>query len=150
MSIRSQVMAALVIRLKTITTGNGYAVSIGSKVFQWRKFPVTKNDTPCLLVFDGKVEREYVTDEFGSQVGMVRNRLEVQIEGWSTAAVTDAEARNLEADIAACVHANETLDGLVDKIEIPESEIALEQYESVTGAVRLVLHIIYNSDRNVI
>ena len=144
---RQTIITALAAQLATITTANHYATEAGSNVFVWRKYPVAPADCPCLVVSDTDLAREYVTNEFRAYVGMVRNSLTVEIVAITSGAVTDVEARSMEKDIITCIHANESLGGIVESIEVTASSLVLEQYETVVGAVKVTAAIVYSTER---
>jgi hypothetical protein len=52
MSKRQDIVTAVMARMATITTGNGYASNVGQKVFEWQLKPVNASDLPCILVSD--------------------------------------------------------------------------------------------------
>jgi hypothetical protein len=142
-SIRQQIMDALATRLATITTANGYQTSAGSKVFVWRKHPVTPAEVPCLLVQDTDLARDY-----NRLVGQAENRLTVEIVAAAKGSTTAAEARAIEADIVKCLAGWETAGGLADWLLVEKTALVMEQHEEMVGAAQITVAIAYTTERN--
>lgn len=143
-SRRQQIIDALAIRLHTITLVNGYATNAGVNVFVWRKHPVTPAETPCLLVQDGELNREY-----GVTIAKVKNTLTCNILALTvdSKASTPELARMMEEDIVKCMATWDTAGGLADRLLVTKSSPSMEQHEQMVGMVQITVEIVYTCDR---
>ncbi|MDD3814429.1 MAG: hypothetical protein PHZ02_07260 [Desulfocapsaceae bacterium] len=142
-TLRQQIITALEDRLKTITVANGYATGVGVSVFIWRKHPVTASETPCLLVQDGLVSREY-----GVTINKVKNTLTCDILAVASSNATTDDARKMEADLVKCLAAWDTAGGLADRLLLTRSTPVMEQHEKMVGMVHVTVEIVYTTDRD--
>jgi hypothetical protein len=145
-TIRQQIVDALVGRLKTITTANGYASDIGGNVYSWFPENLSTEVLPLLMVND---LGDTLTDSGQDQI---EHSLRIQIEGHIAAGTTTDQAiRSLIGDIAKVVMdpQDRTLGGLCDTMQLLDGgTIQLEQQaEQTVGAATLALGVTYRTDR---
>lgn len=147
-SIRQNIITFLTASLAQIRTRNGYSTDAGATVLVWRSLNDTAEKVPCLLLKDTELTREYVTDAFGSDLGMVRNRLSVGIVAMASGATTAEQARAMELDLIQCLHADASMGGLAESVQITRSDLHLERFDTVVGGLSLSVAITYQSERN--
>jgi hypothetical protein len=111
--IRTQIVAVLDARLKSITTANGYETNAGNNVFAWRdteRKPMAASELPCVLYRD----REGVEEE--ETVGGIDHTLNVEMELF---AATAATLRQLRADAIRCIGTDLQFSTLADQATPP-------------------------------
>ena len=143
-SKRQQITDALVVKLATILTANGYQTDVGASVFTWRRHPLTADEVPCLVVADIDLNRDYS----GSSIGQVNNVLTLKVAGFASSSTTLADARKIEEDIVAAIGDWETAGGLANWVQVESSFMVMEQHEGVIGAVEVTISATYATDRN--
>ncbi len=147
MTLRHQITEALKTRLQTITVAGGYATGAGASVFVWRKTPITAPETPCLLVNDSELARDYAAPGY---IGQVKNTLTCSLLAVAvdSKAATPALARLMEGDIVKCLAGWETAGGLAVSVLVTRSAPTMEQHDQLVGMVALTVEIIYSSARD--
>lgn len=145
MSQRGVIIAALVARLQSITAANGYATAIGAKVYRWRQSALPESGTPCILINDTEISRDY-----SAAMGSARNSLTVMVTGLLSGSATVADAEKLEGDLYKCLHGYETAGGTASSLRVEKSSIDIEQHENIGGGVTATLIIDYDTPRGAI
>ena len=146
-TIRHQIVAALVVRLKTITVANGYNSDAGLTVYSWHPENRQVETLPMLVLND-------VADTL-SDAGRdkLQHSLRVDITGMMRggATTTITMLRNLIGDIARAVMDPEdrTMGNVCDTMQFVDGGgIQLEQTtEEVVGSVAMTLMISFVTDR---
>lgn len=139
--IRDSILEAVVARLKTITTGNGYNLNIGDNVFRARR----RDDTsllPMIVVWDAS---ETTSREFGNRVATLSIGVEVIVE------YTDddgpSEILNLAiADILTCMFSQTgTLRDITDDIVETTNNTAFPEAGKKVSGMQVGFQIKYTT-----
>ena len=145
-TVRQQIVSAMVTRLKTLTTANGYASNAGALVFSQFPEGLQIEDWPCLLISD---RSETITPSGRSQI---EHRLSITVQGLiASGTTTDQACRQLIGDIVECLMDPEdrTMSDVCDTLQ-PDSggEIEVEQQTDKTvGSVALSFAATYRTNR---
>lgn len=147
MTKRHAIIDALVVRLKTLTTANGYSSNAGFAVYDWHPENLQAATVPMLNVMD---RAETVEDLGGGD--RTEHKLSVDVTGnVSNGVNTISDARALLGDIAKCLMSptDRTLGGACDSISMSDGgTIQLEQATDGTRAsVSLSLSVLYRTTR---
>lgn len=149
-SIREKIMAAVVARLETVTTANGYETDLGSSVWLWRDFDSAPFPEGVLEGVSVKDMRADSSGE-GERLGTTRHDLEVTIEGAtiSTSSVRDKRARKMLADCIKAIGTDRywTVSGtrLAWDTRVNSHSIDVKQGGEVLGGFQLVITIMYRT-----
>lgn len=130
-TIRAQIVAAIIAKLKTITTANGYKTELGSKVYEWGAPRLGAEDLPAAIVRDD-------TEDLVSEYSNARHEfiLTVEIEVLTADAATAASiraARDFITDVYKALGQDITLGGLALDIKPIGNELAHEKAEKTVG-----------------
>jgi len=141
-SIRQQIMAAFITRMKTITTANGYTINLGTDVREWRAASIEASELPFMVVRD-------VTDTMPevSTGGRRDHQLEVEIDVLFASSTSVKDARNIVADIAAAIGTDETFGSLAYNTDLVSASLELEQTDKIYTGAQVALVIMYRSER---
>lgn len=129
--IREQIWDAMVTRLLTVTTGNGYEQTV-TKVYRPEK--ETVNEYPCFVLHDdGTEKKRHLRLAFEDRI---KFRLEAHVEKGSDSERMDACSKLL-ADGQKALMGDETLGGLARKIFLDSDtpEIAEPSENVATAAI---------------
>ena len=96
-SKRQQVVDALVTRLETISTVNGFETNAGTNVFQWRGYDIPDNKRPAIDVRDSEQTLETEAGEAD------RHTLVVEINCFAAGADSPADIRKIMADVVKAI-----------------------------------------------
>lgn len=102
-SIEQRIINAIVVRMKTILTANGYVTGIGARVEDSRS-RWDQNELPAVSVFDGPVEPADGHDNAIMQIRLMPVAIRVFFETGDTATVDAALARNVIKDIYRAIN----------------------------------------------
>lgn len=147
MTIRANIVDALMARLKSLTTANGYNSNAGVRVYSWfpENLQLPTDQVPCLGVRDTSESIEEMREH-------TEHRLSLDVVGVvSDGEATDVAARSLLGDIVKCLMepTDRTLGGQCDSIAMTDGgTIQLEQTTDGTRAsVSLSLAATYRTQR---
>ncbi|HUX58125.1 MAG TPA: hypothetical protein VMV77_14200 [Bacteroidales bacterium] len=140
-SIRQQIIDEVIDQLETITIENGYKTDAGKSIYEWRKFPVNKNETPCLIVADPECE---ITEEEGS---IHDHRLTIEIGIIESGADTSGSLRELIADVckAIGIGARENWNDLAYDTEPGGDSTDIEHRDRIYGDTSFKIIICYRT-----
>jgi len=146
MTIRERIVSALVARLKTLTTANGYASNAGSNVYWWYPESLQVEAIPTLVIRDAG---DSITP---SGRNLCEHSLRIEVNGFISDGVNTAGAcQDLIGDIVAVVMDPEdrTLSDVCDTLTFTDGgSIQLDQQTDKTvGSVSLALSATYKTDR---
>lgn len=113
MTGRSQILAALQAALQQITTANGYATDLYSRVFIDRDLerqPLAITEIPCIVVGDGPADTTVELYPGHS------HRLSVELLSFTTGSGSTDQARELVQDALTALGVDDTLGGLCIEI----------------------------------
>lgn len=99
-SLRQKIVAAIVTRMRTILTANGYATNIGSNVYDWRT-QFHEDELPAVSVCD--LTAETVTPDGVSNPRRVAHLLGVQIRIHAVRDETPDNIRRMIADVTRAI-----------------------------------------------
>lgn len=140
-SIRQQIVAAVVTRLKTITTANGYNTEVGaSNVSDWLTASASQSDTVTVSVEDADERSEQIVSSV--QLHELDVKIAAGIRGGANA---PQDARNLLADFHKCIGVDRTWGGLAQDTLPGESRLQAEQADKKIGLVELTVTIKYRT-----
>lgn len=134
---REQVVAALVNKLATITTANGYSTNFGGRVYVWHDYELAAASCPCLLVND----TEEQTADYQSNGEVLL--LTVELTMVAAKGCTPAQARAMITDLRRCLPVSEQLGGLVSWSKIAAVRLTMAQHDQVVAAVAAELTFRY-------
>ena len=145
-SIRQDIVDALVVRLKTLRTANGYSSNAGLTVYSWHPENLQLETIPALVIND---IGDTLTPSGRDQI---EHTLRIEIHGFIAAGeTTDRACRELLRDIIVAVLDPEdrTLGGVCDAVQATDGgNIQIEQQTDKTvGSVTLALSVNYRTDR---
>jgi hypothetical protein len=142
MSIRQQIIDAVVARMKTILTTNGYITNVGEHVWEWKTTPYGPKDRPGLSV------REPVTNVTAQCDAYVDWAMELEIEIVAEdAALTAAQLRSMKEDIYKAIGTDEYWGNLAARTHPVSDEAELVQEDTVLGAGLVKIKILYKTPR---
>jgi hypothetical protein len=138
MSRRQQILEAVVTRLKTITTNNGYLLQIGTKVFDWKLNPLLPADLPAIEVRDREAPMELI-----NLAGGMSHQLNMDIIIIASGITAAATARKGLEDIVKALQVDRTFGGLV-QVYLPKStSIEMQQDEQLLAAGQFTCELQY-------
>jgi len=139
---REQVMAAVIDRMKTIRTANGYLTDIGKNVFRWRMTPLNEGEVPGMSVRDPRrtVLRRY-SDSLRDY------QLTVEMEAVSApGSLTDSDLNNTLQDLyRAFLEVDPTFGGLVFSAEPDSDEKTFDHQAQKFGSAICRFNLTYRS-----
>jgi hypothetical protein len=141
MSKRQDILDAVVTRLKTITTANGYNLAICSKVYDWRLTPVKPEDLPAIEVRDGDALIEMTTMDGG-----LSHSLQIKIVVLASGITAAATARKGLADISRAIGTDPWFGTLVQSFTPESTGIELLQEENILAAGQYSCTLMYYTD----
>ncbi len=115
-SVRQQVIDAIITRIKTITTANGYETDVGNSVFEWHTTDFAEADLPVIDVRDTSESVEVIG-------GHHANTLNVEVEVKTLGIAGDTEIRDIIADISKAIGTDTSLGSLVQNTRPVNNEI---------------------------
>lgn len=137
-STRQQIVDALETVFKTITTANGYTLQIGSKVYPWRKTPLSITDLPAICFWDGEADVNRETLE-----GTTSHRLHVTAALFCESKTTASQARAGINDMFKALNTDSTFGGLVQVFWPTSHDITMEVDGDICGAGRIEFALTY-------
>lgn len=141
-SVRQQIIDAVETRLKTITTANGYATQIGSKVYVWRKSPLANTELPAVLVQDMAAQ---VDEEI---IGQFTHRLAVRCAVFTSSATSPAQARAALNDLVTALFTDPFWSGLAEGgTTVASHDIMVEHDNNLVCAASVDIDIVYRTAR---
>lgn len=99
-SLRQKIVDAIIVRMSSILTTNGYVTNIGSNVHDWRT-QLHEDELPAVSVCD--LTAEIVTPDGVSNPRRVAHRLGVQIRIHAVRNETPANIRAMIADVTRAI-----------------------------------------------
>lgn len=135
---RQSIVDAVVARLKTITTANGYTLNIGSRVYDWRMNPARPAELPIIELRDGDAPIEIVNMDCDQS-----HRLHIDIVVMTSGSDAASKARSGLQDVSRAIHTDITFSGLA-KVFMPESTaLEVQQDEQTLAAGRYSFSLTY-------
>ncbi len=136
-SVRQLIVDALIARLQTITTINGYETELGSNITEWRTEEWQESDLPGCDVRD--------PDESTEVKGQHHyNTINFEIEAKVQSATAPDVVRDVIADINKAIGTDPTFGGLAYNVTPVENEsIDFEKKDKSFGGVTMKLEISY-------
>lgn len=154
-SVRSKIVAAVMARMQTITTGNGYQTDIGDNVNDWRT-QYQEDELPAVSVCD--LEAASVVPAGASDPQHTIWLMPVQIRIYAKRGATPANIRKMITDVNAAIRTDDRWKvngvGLV-MISRPEREgflIPDDSFEVIGGVVEFTVQYLtekFNTERKV-
>jgi len=113
-------VTAVIARLETILTANGYETDAGTNVFEWRDAPLAETELPAVVVRDTDDAAELTAGETNHEF-----TIELDIFAIGTATLDAAEvSRKVVADVVKAMGVDFTFGGLThNMIHLGESAI---------------------------
>lgn len=143
-SIRQQIMDALVVRLRTILTADGYETNLGLNITEWRTTDVQVSELTSNPVADVRDVSESVVISGGNEI----HSLEVEITAYVLGSTMQTGTRDVIADIDAAIGTDPTFDGLVQKLPpVGNESVRTEQKDRKVGSVDINLTLDYVTGR---
>lgn len=143
--LRQQILDAVVTRLNTITTSNGYNLQIGAKVYDWRMNPIAPAGLPAIEVRDKAVTTELTTLD-----GAASHRLALEIVVLAAGKTAPAVVRQGLQDIHTALHTDRTFGGLVDSFTPDGTDIDVQSDEDLLAAGQYSCSMTYYTAAGVI
>lgn len=139
MTTRQQIINAVIARLQTITTGNGYSADLGSNIFEWPALNISKNKLPAAIVSDPVDQyKEYWSSNH------VDRDLRVEIE--LIAKGTPDIARELAGDVLRAIGTDYTFGGLAMETEPVSIELDVKEEEYLFSGASIALTVKYRTE----
>lgn len=138
---RQNILDAVVARLKTITTANGYNLAIGSKVYDWRLSPLQPADLPAIEVRDTEGQIELY-----DLAGGLIHRLNVIIVVLASGITAAATVRKGLQDISRAMYVDRTFGGKVKTFVPLSAAIEMQQEENLLAAGQYTCSMTYYTD----
>lgn len=135
-TLRQQIVDAIIARLQTINTANGYATDIGERVEDWpRRFEEAELAELTSGAALGVCDLTAESDRAEREARLTLHQLPVQIRIFAT---TDTPARTLRAmlgDVIQCVGQDDTWGGLaLDSRPVRDGFIIPSEAMEIAGA----------------
>lgn len=99
-SLRQKIIDAIIVRMSSILTTNGYVTNIGANVYDWRT-QFHEDELPAVSVCD--LTAETVTPDGVSNPRRVAHLLTVQIRVYAVRDETPANIRSMIADVITAI-----------------------------------------------
>jgi len=146
MSTYSDIVAALVALLETISKVNGYATDAGASVSKNLEYQVDKVVKPCIIVYPGTITDETESDE-PCAIGSENHFLQIDIDGIIADDESCAAAEDLRLDILKAIKSDPYLGDLTQGINgAITSNVQLEEgSEGFVGFVGIKFVIFYST-----
>ena len=141
MSKRQTILTALDTALGLIRTSQGYNTNAGLNVFEWEVNPGNEN-LPAIVWRDGSSRVEH--DNVPSRIQ--RHFLTVDIEFVASGSTSPETAREILADIAACIYANTKWGGLARWTHLDQHSLSVDHDERKITGGQVVCVIEYDTD----
>jgi hypothetical protein len=143
MTVRQQIVDAVVARLATILRDGGYNSDLGMNVFEWRDKPLKQADLPAVIVRDARNEpsSEAVLGTFGWALTI---ELDVLV---AAGTVTAAQMRDILADIYAAIGTDYTWGSLVSITSQPTDEMRLTVEDHILSGAAVSFTVNYSVPR---
>lgn len=138
MSVRQQIIDALVTQLRTITVANGYNLTISDRVYDWKVNPLLPANLPAIEIRDKES-----TIELTALDGSTMHQLNVDVVVFATGAAAAATVRKGLEDIAKALHVDRTFGGLVQVFKPESSALDMQQEEHLLAAGQYAINITY-------
>jgi len=137
-SVREALIQAVVARFKTITTANGYATAIGTKVYPWRKTPLAVSELPAILVWDqgAEMSRETLRNTTGHTLSFTAA---LYVHGKTTA----SQAREGLNDMFKAIWTDPLFSGLATQYIPKNHDLTMEVDGDICGAGHIQFDLVY-------
>lgn len=136
---RSEIIGALIDRLREIKTGSGYMTDIGQNVCEWRFEPFSTSELPAINVSDISSQvQEFM--EVADTLVTVLIDVVMANEGIE-------KLRSAIADIKSALSKDETLGGLAISVSYLGDEIEIASHEDRILVAHVKLGILYRTER---
>jgi hypothetical protein len=138
-SIRKRVVAAYIARLETITTGNGYRTDLGLKITQWRTTDWQESELISGPGADVRDKEDPPTVKGRSH----RYKLEIETDARMLGSTMKDVAHDILADILDAIATDLGFGGLVQMVEIGDSDVDFDQKNRKLGTTQLTVTLSY-------
>ncbi len=140
MTVRQQIITAVIARLQTITVANGYSADLGSDVFEWPGLPISPNKLPGAIVTDpgGQIEDAGVS-------GRLDHTLPIEVDLLTRGATAVTAIRALIGDVLAAVGTDPQWSALAVDTRCTGVTIAVEEHEHLFAGAQINLEIKYRT-----
>ena len=143
-SIRQQIISAMVTRLGTITTANGYLTNIGNSVALWRTTEFEKWEMPSCSIADTQDTAE--VSDLRPNGGHERHKLTVEILAViSDGDNTPATLEQARADIINAIGIDPRWGGVAEWTTPSGDNKQISQKDKVFGAVKVTVTVSYRT-----
>lgn len=138
MTIRQQIMSAVIARLQTITPDNGYGFDLSANVEEWPATNLGPNKVPAAIVSDpgGGMQDAGVS-------GRLDHQMEIEIE--LIVKGTPSIVRALAGDVLQAIGTDPTWSGLAVDTTATGVQIAVEQHQHLFSGAQIDLTVMYRT-----
>jgi len=134
-NIRQQIITKVDTLLKTITVANGYETALGSKVYEWREYPIDDDAPPACVYKDTDDISMFATNQWKHSL-----KLEILLYG-----NTASQVRQMIADVIKAIGTKTTWDGLALRTEPIGEDTGAEHKNKLVFVSHLSFQIDYVS-----
>jgi hypothetical protein len=140
MTVRQQIVNAVIARLQTITVADGYSADLGSNVFEWPALNISPNKMPAAIVTDpgGQIEDAGVS-------GRLDHTLPLEVGLITRGASGVADIRALIGDVLGAVGSDPQWSTLAVDTTCTGVTIDVEEHEHLFAGAQIDLEIKYRT-----
>lgn len=146
MSKRQSIITALITRLGTITTANGYSTNLGNNVEEWQTFEADPSVADMIIVKDASCSLAEGEEDDNSGDCWTR-KLTVQVIIITEGKTSAAKQRNGIDDVYRAIGTDDTLGGLCEPIESEGDQTDIDRQAKTYGGTLITLGITYRVER---
>jgi len=138
MTIRQQIVDAVLTRLRTITAANGYGFDLSGTVDEWPGTKISPNKLPAAIVSDpdGGIDDAGVSGRLDHKMAI---EIELIVKG------TPSIVRALVGDVFKAIGTDPTWSGLAVDTTATGVQLAVEQHEHLFSGAQINLSVAYRS-----
>jgi|SRR6185436_758635 len=145
MELRQAIVDALIAKLKTIRTANGYYTELGANVFHYRSTTLQDEELPAVNVTDGD---EAKGDQFSGNPPELNRLLDVSIDILLKEADQGIKAaRRGLIDCEKAIGSDITFGGLAYYTDYVGSNITQEQKTNIVTGAKLMIRVTYRTTK---
>jgi hypothetical protein len=140
MTLRQQIVTAVITRLKTITVAGGYSATLTNNVFEWPALNLSASQLPAAIVTDpgGQIEDAGVS-------GRLDHTLQLEVELLAKGATAPAVVRELVGDVLRAIGTDPQWSTLAVDTTATGVQFAVEEHECLFAGAQLNLSIMYRT-----
>lgn len=140
MTVRQQIVDAIVARFQSILIANGYSADIGNKVHEWKTVDLDPVKLPALLLRD-------TTDTMPTEGIGDRRHHELAIETRLvfSGKTSAADARQMIGDVAKALGIDPTWGGLAYQTLLNSADIDMEHYDRLFCVAQVDFTVLYRT-----